>query len=143
MSDCDDNAGIRYLVVPELIEINKEMLRLTPGEPFGVMDQGLLESAQSRPCVYRFYEQTEDIFVLAAVLGSGLVKNHPFRNANKRTAADAVHRFLILNGWECTAPEDDCVAMYLAIANHQHSDEEFADWLAHWSREYDTSKLND
>lgn len=144
MSDCEStNEGIRYLVVPEIVEINRCMLRLTPGEPFGIRDHHLLASVQQRPGIHRYWSQTEDIFTLAAVLGSGLVQYHVFLNANKRTAADAVNRFLILNGWKLNAPESDVKDMWRDCAKHYYSDEEIADWLAYWSHEFDTSTLND
>ncbi|MEQ5801299.1 type II toxin-antitoxin system death-on-curing family toxin [Halomonas sp. H10-9-1] len=123
--------------------MNERMLALTPEEPFGILNHGALESAQQRPCLYRYYQQTDDMFILAAVFGSSLVQNHCFMNANKRTAAGCVFDFLMLNGWELTAPSDDVVQMYEGLATHEYSEKEFADWLAYWSREYDTSQLND
>lgn len=144
MSYCgSDSDGIRYIVVPELIQINQEMLRLTPGEPFGIRDQGGLESAQQKPCMHRYYNQTEDLATLASVLGMGIVQNHPFLNANKRTAADAVYRFLLLNGYELTMPEHDIVQLWEGVATHNYNEEEIASLLAYWLREYDTSNLND
>lgn len=144
MSNCgSDSDGIRYIVVPELIQINEEMLRLTPGEPFGIRDYGLLESAQQKPCMHRYYNQTEDLATLASVLGMGLVQNHPFLNANKRTAADAVYRFLMLNGYELTMPGQDIVQLWEGAAKHIYNQEEIANLLAYWLREYDSSSLND
>lgn len=52
----------------------------------------------------RWYEQTNDMFVLASVLIESLIQNHPFANANKRTAMMAGAVFLLLNGYELTAP---------------------------------------
>jgi len=144
MSNCgSDSDGIRYIVVPELIQINQEMLRLTPGEPFGIRDQGGLESAQQKPCMHRYYTQTEDLAMLASVLGFGIVQNHPFLNANKRTAADAVYRFLLLNGYELTMPDQDIVVLWEGVAMHDYSEDEVASLLAYWLREFDTSTLND
>lgn len=144
MSNCgSDSDGIRYIVVPELIQINQEMLRLTPGEPFGIRDQGGLESAQQKPCMHRYYTQTEDLAMLASVLGFGIVQNHPFLNANKRTAADAVYRFLLLNGYELTMPDQHVVVLWEGVAMHDYSEEEVASLLAYWSRVFDTSTLND
>ncbi|WP_075879687.1 type II toxin-antitoxin system death-on-curing family toxin [Vreelandella massiliensis] len=141
MSDCgSESDGIRYLVVPELIQINQEMLRLTPGEPFGIRDQGGLESALQKPCMHRYYNQTEDLATLASVLG--IVQNHPFMNANKRTAADAVYRFLLLNGYELTMPEQDIVQLWEGAAMHAYNEEDIANLLAYWVREYDSSRLN-
>ncbi|RXE48699.1 type II toxin-antitoxin system death-on-curing family toxin [Chromohalobacter israelensis] len=144
MASCEDpHSGIRFLPVCDIISMNRRMLELTPDEPHAVINQGGLESAQCRPSQYMYFAQNDDIFKMAAVLGSALVQNHCFANANKRTAAGCVFDFLMLNGYELTAPEDDVVAMYAGIAVHQYDDDEFSDWLAYWSREYDTSDLNE
>lgn len=119
------------------------MLDLTPSEPFCILNQGGLESAQCRPAQHLYFAQSDDIFMLAAVLGAALIMNHCFANANKRTAAGCVFDFLMLNGWELTAPGDEVVQMYEGIATREYTEAELADWLAYWSRVYDTSKLND
>ncbi|MCM2973515.1 type II toxin-antitoxin system death-on-curing family toxin [Larsenimonas suaedae] len=119
------------------------MLALTPHEPFGILNQSGLDSAQCRPAQFAYFQQTHDIFTLAAVLGEALVQNHCFMNANKRTAAGCVYEFLMLNGWELTAPGDDVVILWEGVAMHEYELDEIADWLAYWSREFDTSKLND
>ena len=144
MEGCEEaqHNGIRYLPVCDIISMNHRMLELTPGEQFGILNQSGLESAQFRPAQHCYYEQCDDVFTLAAVLGEALVQNHCFNNANKRTAAGCVYDFLALNGWELTAPEDDTVAMYLGIATKEYSLTEFSDWLFGWSREFDTSMLN-
>lgn len=140
---CEDGiGGIRYLSVEDIVSMNQRMLALTPKEPCGIKSQGNLESSQQRPCTYRSYAQTDDIFTLAAVLGSSLVQNHCFENGNKRTAAGCVFDFLLINGWELTAPETGIVLMYEGLACHDYTEEEFADWLYYWSREFDSTDLN-
>lgn len=141
--DDDKHAGIRFLPVHDIVSMNLKMLELTPDEPHGIINQGGLESAQSRPAQHLYFAQSDDIFMLAAVLGGALIQNHCFVNANKRTAAGSVFEFLMLNGWELTAPDHEVVQMYEGMATHEYTEKELADWLAHWSREYDTSKLND
>ncbi|WP_366635592.1 type II toxin-antitoxin system death-on-curing family toxin [Aquisalimonas sp.] len=79
--------GIRWLDCDDLVMINQVVIRqYTPQETTGVMDQGSLESAQQAPAITRHYEQTEDMFLLAAILISRIIQNHPFHNGNKRTA---------------------------------------------------------
>lgn len=134
--------GIRFLTIDDIVEINDLVLKLTPDEIKGIKDQAILESSQQSPSCHRYYAQTDDIFALAAVLGASLAKNHAFHNGNKRTAAKSVVVFLALNGWELTAPGDETITMYVGIVCNEYSREEFADWLAGWSREYDSSNLN-
>lgn len=94
----------------------------------GLRDAGLLESALARPRNAWGYGVT-DLCALAAALGHGLARNHPFVDGNKRTAFVAVETFLILNGVELTAGDADCVVAMLDLAAGEMSEEEFAGWL--------------
>lgn len=123
--------------------MNVRMLELTPKEEHLVLDQGRIESACCKPAQHLYFAQTDDIFTLAAVFGEALVTLHCFLNGNKRTAAGCVFDFLMLNGWELTAPEHEIVPMYEGIVLRTYSITDFSNWLAYWSREFDTSELND
>ncbi|WP_287739665.1 type II toxin-antitoxin system death-on-curing family toxin [Microcystis sp. M179S2] len=53
----------------------------------GIRDEGLLESALSRPQnLLAYSESPPDMASLAAAYAYGIVKNHPFVDGNKRTA---------------------------------------------------------
>lgn len=94
----------------------------------GVRDAGLLESALARPRNAWGYGVT-DLCALAAALGHGIARNHPFVDGNKRTAFVAVETFLILNGVELTAGDADCVVAMLDLAAGEMTEAEFAAWL--------------
>ena len=94
----------------------------------GLRDVGLLESALARPMQLAAYGEP-DAAALAAAYGFGLAKNHPFVDGNKRTAFVAVELFLMLNGWELSASDADCVIAMLHLAAGDRSEEQFADWL--------------
>ena len=65
----------------------------------GLRDEGLLLSALSRPeNAFHYTDPKPDVAELAAAYGFGLAKNHPFNDANKRTALIATRLFLKLNG---------------------------------------------
>ncbi|EOF7307099.1 type II toxin-antitoxin system death-on-curing family toxin [Pseudomonas aeruginosa] len=135
--------GIRYLTVDALIFINQQLIRLqTPDEMVGVLKPNELSSSQQRPAQIRFYEQTNDMYRLAATLMESIVRNHPFANANKRTAAAAGFLFLLMNGYELTAPGHELVTIVLGLANGEYSCDELESWLAHWGRDFDTRNLN-
>lgn len=91
---------VRYLSVQEAIAINLAMIqRYSPGEQIGVKDPGLLESAILRPQSSAFGEEAyPTIYVKSAALFQSLGQNHPFHNANKRTAFTALVIFLRYNG---------------------------------------------
>lgn len=134
--------AVNYLSIKDLIAINKRLIEeQTPDEPIGVLNQSSLESSQARPSMVKYYEQTDDMFVLAASLIESLIQNHPFRNANKRTAMMAGAIFLLMNGYELTAPSEDVVAMAVGIACKEYSAEELEAWLCQWSRDYDARRL--
>ncbi|WP_438435053.1 type II toxin-antitoxin system death-on-curing family toxin [Gorillibacterium sp. sgz500922] len=72
--------------------------RYSPEEPAGIHDYSLLESAVLRPQSSAFAQDAyPSLFDKAAALFHSLAMNHPFQNANKRTAFTAMVVFLQLN----------------------------------------------
>lgn len=55
----------------------------------------------------------------AATLGYSLIQNHPFVDGNKRTGHAAMELFLVLNGQEITATEDEQYDIILKVAAGQ------------------------
>jgi death-on-curing protein len=94
----------------------------------GVRDRGLLESALAWPRNAWAYGVT-DLCALAASLGHGIARNHPFVDGNKRTAFVAVETFLILNGMALGASDAECVVAMLDLAAGEMTEDEFAAWL--------------
>ncbi|MFG6415297.1 type II toxin-antitoxin system death-on-curing family toxin [Roseateles sp. DC23W] len=94
----------------------------------GIRDEGLFESAVTRPRNLVAYGQP-DVFELAAAYAVGLAKNHPFIDGNRRTAYVAMELFLSLNGLELLANDADCVITMLGVAASEISESELADWL--------------
>ncbi len=96
----------------------------------GLRDEGMLHSAMNRPLSKWDYEMPKpDICSLAAAYAYGLAKNHPFLDGNKRSAAVVCEVFLILNGRQATATEEEKYPVYLALAAGEIGEEEFAAWL--------------
>ena len=94
----------------------------------GVRDLGLLASALARPQHLAAYADP-DVFDLAAAYASGIVRNHPFVDGNKRTAFVAATLFLLDHGYELIAPDTAAVAAMLQLAEGEASPAEFAAWL--------------
>ena len=135
--------GIRYLSSDDLTQINTTLIELqTPSEIKGVLKPSELEMAQQRPAVFRHYDQTNDIFRIASRFMAGIIYNHPFNNANKRTAAAAGSIFLLLNGFELTGPGDQLIAILVGIGVHDYTEDDLEAWLAEWCREFDATELN-
>jgi death-on-curing protein len=111
-------------------------------EPVGVLNVSGLASAQHRAIQYQHYTCANDIFVLGAVFSEALVQNHPFFNANKRTAAAAVMVFLLINGMMLKAPWEQVVDMFEGLAKHSYDIDDFSCWLKHWSVKFDVGDLD-
>jgi death-on-curing protein len=134
--------GINYLSEEDLVNINRNLiLSQTPEEPIGILNPNNLSSSQSRPSQIRYYDQTDDMFKLSSALIESLIQNHAFYNANKRTAMMAGYIFLLLNGYELTAPGDEVVTIAVGMARKEYDREELEDWLCYWSRKFDTREL--
>ena len=110
-----------------------DMLLSQYGGCAGVRDQGLLDSALARPQqVFAYGKPT--LPELAAAYASGIIKNHPFLDGNKRTGFMLGAGFLELNGREFFASEADAVIRTLALAAGEMSAAAYAEWLEHNSR---------
>jgi len=96
----------------------------------GVRDEGLLESALARPQQLHAYgDPAPDLADLAAALGYGLARNHPFLDGNKRTAHVAYRTFLALNGAELVATDEEKYLTMLTLAEGKLAERDFAAWL--------------
>ncbi|QXD24505.1 type II toxin-antitoxin system death-on-curing family toxin [Opitutia bacterium ISCC 51] len=105
-----------------------DMLLSRHGGGTGIRDEGMLDSALSRPVNLFNYEQPS-VYELAANYGYGLVKNHPFVDGNKRIGFATSVVFLELNGKKFVASEVDSVLKTLALAAGEMEEAEFASWL--------------
>jgi death on curing protein len=99
------------------------------GGGVGVRDEGLLDSALSRPRNRYEYDENTDLASLAAAYVFGIAKNHPFIDGNKRTAFVAAEVFLDVNGLTLAATDQDCVITMLRLASGEIDEDTFATWL--------------
>jgi death-on-curing protein len=87
------------------------------GGAVGLRDDGLLKSALARPQQHFAYAESPDIVDMAAAYTSGIVRNHPFVDGNKRTGFVVGVLFLELNGYRFNASEEDAAQMVLELAS--------------------------
>jgi len=99
------------------------------GGTAGVRDMNMLESAMARPLNLVGYGDT-GAAELAASYAFGIARNHPFVDANKRTAAVVSESFLMLNGYRLVCSDVELVTTVLALA----AGELTADALSAWFR---------
>ena len=116
-------------LLPEAVVAMHEIVLAEHGGSAGIRDVGLMESALARP-VNKFHDQPESaLFDLAAAYSFGLAMNHPFVDANKRTALLAGLVFLSLNGVDFNAPEAETVVTFEALAAGDVSEGELSNWF--------------
>ncbi len=100
------------------------------GGSSGVRDETLLESALARPQQHHTYgDPPPDLAELAASLAYGLARNHPFVDGNRRTAHACYRTFLLLNGFELAATDEEKYVAMLALATGNLGEADFAAWL--------------
>ena len=66
---------------------------------------------------------------LAATYGFGLAKNHPFNDANKRTALIAIRLFIKLNGYDLAVSPEDKYTTIIRVAASEITEDELAQWI--------------
>lgn len=110
-----------------VLAIHEEQLVLHGGAS-GLRDSGLLESALARPQQLASYSE-HDVYELAAAYASGIARNHPFVDGNKRTAWVVARLFLLLHGLDRSADDEQSYLTMLSLAAGELSQLEFAQWL--------------
>ena len=124
--------GIRWMPETAVRAMHAELIA-DHGGVEGLRDPGLLSSALARPKNRRVYGRSSPIFDLAAVYGTGIVRNHPFIDGNKRVALMVVYTFLEMNGYRLEAPEVEAVGIMLALAAGEVDEKALSGWLKRFS----------
>jgi death on curing protein len=120
---------IKWLLQETIYAIHKRQIAEHGGGD-GIRDEGLLLSALARPQnLYADGEKTPDIAALAASLAYGIAKNSPFINGNKRTALVVSRTFLLLNGFDIKATQEEKYLTFLKLAEGNLTEYELAEWF--------------
>lgn len=109
------------------LAIHAEQLAEHGGAP-GIRDESLLDSALARPHHVAAYGEP-DLAALAAAYAFGLVRNHPFVDGNKRTGFVAAATFLLLNGHDLDAAQQEVVTTFWRLADGSLTEPELAGWF--------------
>lgn len=125
----------RYLTIDELVYINEQLP--TTGQIHKILkgkqrirDVGLLEAAAARPMQTVFGEDAyPSLQEKAAALLHSLVRNHPFADGNKRTAAVAAIFMLEINGLRVKWNPAEALTQIVATAEGKLAVHDFAAWL--------------
>ena len=122
-------AQIVWLLEETVIAIHQRQISEHGGSE-GLRDEGLLASALARPQnVLAYAQPPPDLAALAAAYAYGIARNHPFVDGNKRTALVAARTFLLLNGVNLEANQDEKYLTFLQLAQGALTEEQLADWI--------------
>ena len=106
----------------------------------GVRDENLLASAVNTPFqTFMGNDLYPSLYDKAAQLCYGIANNHPFTDGNKRTALHSMCVYLIINGFDITATQQDVENMIIDIAAGNMTNTELAQWLRENTVETDTN----
>ena len=96
----------------------------------GIRDQNLLASAVNTPFqTFMGNDLYPSIYDKAAQLCYGIANNHPFTDGNKRTALHSMYVYLIINGYDITATQQDVENLIINIAAGNMTNIELTYWL--------------
>lgn len=125
---------MRYLSLDEVLDLHRRVIKQSGGAE-GIADRGLLESAVAQPrMAFAGQEAYATVIEKAAALGFSLIMNHPFLDGNKRIGHAAMETFLVLNGYELTAPADEQERTILKLAASEMARDEFFAWVSAHTR---------
>jgi death-on-curing protein len=90
----------------------------------------MLESAVAMPqAVFGGQELHPGLASKAAAYHFHLCSNHPFVDGNKRVGVAAAELFLILNGYELSATDDEIEEMTLGVARSEMSKDQVVEFF--------------
>lgn len=96
----------------------------------GVRDENLLASAVNTPFqTFMGNDLYPSIYDKAAQLCYGIANNHPFTDGNKRTALHSMYVYLIINGFDITATQQEVEKLIINVAAGRTPNTALAYWL--------------
>ena len=96
----------------------------------GIRDKNLLASAVNTPFqTFMGNDLYPSIYDKAAQLCYGIANNHPFTDGNKRTALHSMYVYLIINGFDITATQQEVENLIIDVAAGNMTNTELAEWL--------------
>ena len=117
-----------YLTYSDAVGHHFELM-LSLGEiRFGVDQPDLIKSALARPEHASIYENA-DVIRQSATLLFGLIKNHPWRGGNKRTATHLTEVFLDENGFRLDYELIQIIELSLNVEADVWKVDEIENWL--------------
>ena len=124
-----------YLTCNNVQMMNEEFVG-----PDMLRDFGLLDASVMRPQASAFGDDAyPTLHEKAAALLHALARNHPFVDANKRTAWAATTVFYQINGYELLVGDDAVIALVIDVAEGQLDVPNIAATLKSWAHPFPVS----
>lgn len=121
-------SGWRFLDRNIALAIHEEVLA-AHGGAVGVISEAALTNAIMRPKDTARKGPACDAARLAAANAAGFIRCHPFVDGKKRVALVAMELFLVDNGYELTASDEECFVLVSQFANREIDEMALADWI--------------
>ena len=117
------------LTVQDIYELHTQLENTFILSP-GIRDKNLLASAVNTPFqTFMGNDLYPSIYDKAAQLCYGIANNHPFTDGNKRTALHSMYVYLIINGYDITATQQDAENLIINVAAGRMHNTELSKWL--------------
>ena len=123
-------AALTFLSVANIITIHGRLIEDFGGDE-GLRDRGLLESAAAMPqAMFSGQYLHSTLAEMAAAYHFHLCSNHPFIDGNKRVAVASAELFLVLNGFELKATDNELENITLELASGKLSKEAIVEFYS-------------
>ena len=100
------------------------------GGALGILNEGMLDSALQAPFqTFGGEELLPDTKDKIIRLAFGLIKNHSFRDGNKRIGALVLLTLLELNGYHVSAANEEFAAIIMGVAASEKDDNDLKNWV--------------
>ena len=115
--------------IQDIYELHKQLENTFILSP-GIRDKNLLASAVNTPFhTFMGNDLYPSIYDKAAQLCYGIANNHPFTDGNKRTALHSMYVYLIINGYDIIATQQDVENLIINVAAGRMHTTELSKWL--------------
>lgn len=96
----------------------------------GIRDMNALKSSCVSPMhLYHYSDPKPSIEDFAARYAYSISRSHPFCDGNKRMALQACEIFLVVNGYELTATQEEKYLLFLDLAQNHTSENDLVKWI--------------
>lgn len=120
---------MKWISKEQVLSLHSELVADFGGSD-GIRDEAMLDSALNAPFqTFGGVDLYPGVVEKAARIGSGLVKNHPFVDGNKRIGTHMMLVFLKLNNVELEYEDDELITVILSIASGDMDDEKLREWI--------------